>query len=363
MVTVTVQDASLSTPQAVSYTVQATDTLAKIAAGLSTAINTNTNLQTIGVSANAHGTSTFVNIKSASNNITTYSTSTSGGATETLKFGIFKNGLENATIGGTITAGNTLTLTVLDSGLSGGTKSLPYTVVAGNTTSTIATSFKNAINADTSLQAIGVTATSVNSTISISSQSTNATTYSSSTSTGATETITLVANNNPVQLCLIGGAKTTGDVLTITVYDAGLTGGLQQPSYTVLAGDSLTTIATALTSAINGNAQLQANGISATSSGTVITLQSNSPNGTTYRQSTTGTESILFTSPKFAWQVVNIAGTKTTGNVLTVTVMDALLSGGKESVPYTVLAGDTLTSITLLWLLRSMPIQICKQLV
>lgn len=346
VLTVTVQDAALGAPQPVSYTVQASDTLAKAAAGLATAINLNVNLQNIGVSANAHGTSTFVNIKSASNNITSYTTSTSGGATETLKFGVFKNGVENVTIGGTITVGNVLTLTIWDSGLSGGKKTVSHSVVSGNTTTSIATSLKNSINADTSLQAIGVTASSSGSVITVTSQSVNATSYTSSTSAGATATITLIANSNPIQLAILGGTKTTGDNLTITVYDAGLPGGLQTVSYTVLAADTLAIIASAISSAVNANSQLQLNGISATVNGTVVTLQSNSPNPTSYRQSSSGTESILFTIPKFAWQVVDLGGTKTTGNVLTVTVLNSNLTGGKKSVSYTVLAADTLTSIT-----------------
>ncbi len=114
----------------------------------------------------------------------------------------------------------------------------------------------------------------------------------------------------------------------------------------MLAADTLTTIAAGLSAAINASAPLQAIGLSASVSGTVITLQSNSPNLTTYRQTTTATESILFTTAKYGWQVANIGGTKTTGNVLTITVLDALLAGGQEPVNYTVLAGDTLTSIT-----------------
>ncbi|HEY9773365.1 MAG TPA: cysteine peptidase family C39 domain-containing protein, partial [Planktothrix sp.] len=107
--TVTVKDPALSGGQeAVTYTVLSSDTLATIAAGVATAINADTNLQSLGVIANAHGTNTFVNIRSVSANNTTYSTSTSGGATETMTFGIFQNGTESATVGGTKATGDVL---------------------------------------------------------------------------------------------------------------------------------------------------------------------------------------------------------------------------------------------------------------
>jgi RHS repeat-associated protein len=95
------------------------------------------------------------------------------------------------TIGGTVTVGNTLTITVNDAALAGGTRSDTYTVVGGDTLTTIATTLAAAINADSNLSAIGVTASSNGPVILISSTSVNQTTYSSSTSVGATETISI----------------------------------------------------------------------------------------------------------------------------------------------------------------------------
>jgi RHS repeat-associated protein len=348
VLTITVQDTALAGGQeAVSYTVLTADTLATIAQGLATSINQDVNLQAIGVVANAHGTNTFVNIKSASNSITTYATSTSGGATETLTAGIFKNGLENAAFGGTKTTSDVLTVTVVDAALTGGQKAISYTVLSGDTLSTIATAIKTAINADTSLSALGVTATAASAVVSISSNSVNATTYTSSTSSSATETISLTANNNPTFLAIVGGTKTTGDVLTLTSYDSALSGGSQAVSYTVLAADTLSTIATGLTSAINASTALQNIGVSATSSGAVVTITSNSVNQTSFMQSysTSSTESVLLTTTKYGWQVAALGGTKTTGDLLTFTVYNAGLSGGKEAVSYTVLSSDTLTTI------------------
>ncbi len=348
VLTVTVKDTALGGgQQAVNYTVQGGDTLATIAQGIATAINTNTNLQAIGVAANAQSGKNFVNIRAASGNITTYSTSTSGGATEVLSLGIWRNGLESAVIGGTKTTGDVITLTFKDVSLSGGSRNVAYTVQAGDTLTSIATNIAAAINADTPLQNLGVSATSVGTTISIVSNSVNVTSYSSSLSGGATETVALSINQNALKTATIGGTKTTGDTITVNVYDSALGGGTQAVTYTVLSGDTLSTIASGVASAINGNGNLQAIGVSASASGKVVTIQSKSVNLTTYRASTSSsaTETITLSVPMDAWTVASIGGSKTTGDVLTVTTYDAGLSGGKKAVNYTVQSGDTLTSI------------------
>jgi RHS repeat-associated protein len=345
--TVTVKDPALSGGQeAVTYTVLSSDTLATIAAGVATAINADTNLQSLGVIANAHGTNTFVNIRSVSANNTTYSTSTSGGATETMTFGIFQNGTESATVGGTKATGDVLTLTVHDAALTGGQQAVSYTVLSSDTLTTIATGLKSAVNGNANLTTLGVTATSAGTVVSVNSNSTNATSYTESVT--GTETITLAIDQNPTTICIVGGTATTSDVVKLNVYDAGLSGGTTSASYTVGAGNTLTQIATGLTSAINSNTGLQGIGVSATSSGVNITIVSNSTNSTTYRQSfgaTTATESLSLTTPTYGWQVAAIGGTKTTGDVLKVIVFDSALSTGSETVPYTVLSGDTVTSI------------------
>ena len=348
VLTVTITDAALSGgTTTASYTVLSGDTISSIAAGLATAINTNTNLQALGVSANAHGSNEFINIRSVSPNLTTYAYSTSGGATETLTAGIFRNGVENLTVGGTKTTGNVLTLKVVDPALTGGSHSVTYTVLSTDTTTTMATGLKSAINADSTLSTLGVTATSATNVVSIKSNSKNVTNYTSSVTTGGTETLTLAPNQNGNMLVNLQGTVTTGDVLTLTTYDSGLSGGKQAITYTALSGDTLTSEATGLTTAINANASLSGKGITATSSGAVITLSSNSPNSTSYRPSysASSTEAMTISQPTYGWQVAAIAGTKTTGDVLTLTVTDAGLSTGTETVSYTVLSGDTLTSI------------------
>ncbi len=104
-----------------------------------------------------------------------------------------KSAKQSAKIGGTVTTGDTLTITVTDSSLSS-PEAVTYTVRTGDTTTTIAANLAAAITADTNLQTTGVNATSNGTSISIKSASPNITTYAQSTSVGATETITLGTN-------------------------------------------------------------------------------------------------------------------------------------------------------------------------
>ena len=116
------------------------------------------------------------------------------------------------TVTGTQTNGDVLTITVLDYGLTGGQKVKNYTVVSGDTTPTIAAaSITTAINADTDLSGIGVTATSSSGVITLASSSARATQFDIGVSASSTY---LLALGNPT-------AKTPlGTDLTYT-YDTG----------------------------------------------------------------------------------------------------------------------------------------------
>ena len=72
--------------------------------------------------------------------------------------------------------------------------------------------------------AAGITATATQNVVHISSTSPNVTTYSEGVTSGGTEIIYLALNVNGPQTVLVGGSKTTGDVLGITVFDSTLSG-------------------------------------------------------------------------------------------------------------------------------------------
>lgn len=346
ILTITVKDLGLSGgSEAVSYTVQTGDSLSAIATKMASAITANSDLQTVGVNAVSNGTN--LSIKSVSQNVTSYAFSASSGATSSISLNVTDNYVENAVIGGTKTTGDQLTITFKDAALTGGSKSKSYTVQSGDDLTAIATALKIAINADSDLQGIGVSATSVGTCITIRSASINSTTYDQSVSTGATETIFLSINQNGPVVAGINGSKTAGDTVSIVTYDGGLTGGSKTVTYSVQSGDTLATILSGLATAVNADSDLQSIAVSASASGKKLTLQSDSLNKTTYisTSSATATEVISIDLPANGTQTAVIGGSKTTSDIVTITVFDSGLPGGNKAINYTVQSSDTLSGI------------------
>jgi hypothetical protein len=234
-VSIKVSGAGLASARTETYTVLSTDTLTTIAAGLTALVNADATLKGIGITATSSGA--VVSVSNAPINYPLYIPAVTGGATETIALAMNNNSKQLAVIGGTITAGDTVSMNVSDFGLSA-VETDTYTVTSSDTPTTIATGLTAAINADTKLQAIGVSATSSAAQIALNSNSPNVTTYNPSTSATATESISMGFNQNGTQTIVIGGTKRTGDVLTLTSLDAGLTGGKEATTYTVLAADA-----------------------------------------------------------------------------------------------------------------------------
>ena len=118
------------------------------------------------------------------------------------------NSVTRAKLSGSATAGNVLTITTTDSGLSGGSSAVNYTVQSGDTLAVIATKLAEAIAVSTSLQSIGVTAAADGSILSIKSSSPNVTTYAATTSGGATASIAMAIPTTLWRMLWIGGTKT-----------------------------------------------------------------------------------------------------------------------------------------------------------
>lgn len=130
----------------------------------------------------------------------------------------------------------------------------------------------------------------------------------------------LICSSN--QTATIGGTASTGNI-TLTIIDPTLTGGQVIIIQPVTAGQSTTTIATNLKNAINGVPQLTTAGITATSSGAVVTMISATGKKTTYTRTISGTETVTIPgSPLFGtgtalakaylgqttnWQIVQLA--------------------------------------------------------
>ena len=145
-------------------------------------------------------------------------------STETL-LSTVRNTNWRATIGGTITVGDILTITAHDSLLGGGEESVTYTVKTGDTLTKIAGGLAAAVNADNNLAAVGIVAYSNAAIVSLSAAKGDTTTFTESVSGGATETIVVAAGlkiTNTFVYDSVGNVKSIKDALNNTttfVYD------------------------------------------------------------------------------------------------------------------------------------------------
>ena len=130
------------------------------------------------------------------------------------------NGSETATLGGTATTGDVVTLTVSDAALPGGSQAIPYTVKSTDTSLTIlGSSIAKAVNANLNLDNLGVSASAASGVITLKSTSANATTYARTLSGGATETVTLAGG--PGETATASGNATETSTLTPFVGGSG----------------------------------------------------------------------------------------------------------------------------------------------
>lgn len=238
------------------------------------------------------------------------------------------NKSEQVVVGRKVTVGDTVSITVQDSGLPAGQEVVNFVTVTGDTAAKVAAGLTAAINADANLKAIGVSAKktteSSKQVVNISSVSPNTTSYSGSVNSGGTETLTFSVNNNVAENATVGGTATAGDVVSIIVADPGLTGGQQVISYTVVATDTPTSIATGLAANATANTVLKGVGITATSASQYVTIKSLSLNTTTYSAGVTGTsETISLATNTNAVQDLVLGGTPTAGNIVALEVADA----------------------------------------
>ena len=355
VITVTVKNSALSGGQEqVTYTVQSDDVLATMTTNVAAAITADTALQAVGINAVPWNETMYVN--SASSNNTTFDVSFNDGATETVTLGMPGNSSQTANaIGepensyqlvntlGTPTVGDTLTISVHDPALTGGVESVSYTVQSGDDIGWINYYLMSAINDDSNLSNIGVTATEYQNIIVIYSQSVNTTTYTGSVNDGATESLEFDLTANPIMNALVGGMVTAGDVLTVTAYDPLFTGSSAAVSYTVQSGDTRESIAQGIASAIQDDAVMPFLVDAYAFDGDArVYLQAVSPNLTTYRAtvSSGATETLGIGYNTNGIQTAALAGTITPGDQITMTVIDPALPGGQKSVSYEIQSGD-----------------------
>ncbi|HEY9714446.1 MAG TPA: RHS repeat-associated core domain-containing protein, partial [Chroococcales cyanobacterium] len=213
-----------------------------------------------------------------------FSYTISSPATASIEIGQVVNGSTTATIEGSATVGNVVSLNISNSSLPGGEESIPYTVQSGDSLADIASALNTALNADANLQAIGMSSTVSSETVTISVAGTS---YSASYSMGATESISFGTNIDGNVAATASGEPTSGDTVTLNVHNPSLSGGQESVSYVVQSGGSLVDIASGLAAVLNADTNLQALTIAATNSGGAqfttsqkFNAQPNMPSGT-----------------------------------------------------------------------------------
>jgi hypothetical protein len=282
-VTITVHDAALPAgQQSIHVNVNSGDTLKKIAKRLANRINAAAELSAAGITAESNDS--IVTFRSNSPNITTYTATTSGGATETISLSVNTNAKMNVVLSGSLTPGDELRIIIHDSGIISGQRRISYVVQTGDTLQSIALSMAADLSSKNALDNLGISASAAGNVITIRSYSPNPTTYTSRVIVAQTEAISLVANQNSDYTVIVGGSVTAGDVIAFEVVDAALPGGRRTLGYVAQAGDSLNTVASALADSVNADVDLATLGVTASSSGSpFFALSSNSANATTYQ--------------------------------------------------------------------------------
>lgn len=227
------------------------------------------------------------------------------------------------TASGTAVTGDNMTVT-FTGGVIGAT---PVVITAASTTGNTATqqaqALKTAINANTTLSGLGITATGAAAALTISAPT-----------AGEPPTVAAFVNVAAPTIT-IGGSITAGDTIALKfTYGAAQT-AYTTAAYIVLVADTTTTIAQALKNIINTDVNLVAANITATGAAAVLTVN-NYPTGYLFRTpaaTITGsaTESVTLTTAPT--DVLTI--TESATEVLTIGGTNGFLTGGSGPIiPY-----------------------------
>jgi hypothetical protein len=204
---------------------------------------------------------------------------------------LFTSPLANATntatiAGSSFISGDTVSLAFNNVGVAGFPVTITYILGSGETATTIAAGLKALINASAVLSAAFVTANNIAG-LTITQQGAvgNLTTLvarvvpigASTTLTGTVtgtgnETITFVAGSGSATAAIGGTVLHSGDTVAITFVNPSAPSFPVKVTYTLGAGETLTSIAAGLVALINANATLTATSISATNLVGVITI-------------------------------------------------------------------------------------------
>lgn len=229
-----------------------------------------------------------------------------------------------ATIGGTVTTGDEVTLELLNSIFPGGLISHTYTTVGGDTVSTIALALAALFDADPVASAYD---------IELSVAAGAAITVSQGGPIG--NFTTLASPNAEPAKVTIAGTALTGDQIAILFSGPNIAGGSVLITRAVTTGDTATTSAAALVASINANAALIAAGVTAANTAGVITFTVPA-----------GVQPVTITSwVNTAAPTATITGTVAAADTINLVFTGAGIVGSPVTVSYTALLGDTVTSV------------------
>ncbi len=204
---------------------------------------------------------------------------------------------ETITIGGSGTEDDVVNILFTNAALPSGAVNIQYVVGSGDNTTDIADGLVALILADDDLTGVGFDAANTGAVITVTWPPIIGATVFTSAVNG-TETATL------------SGSPTTDEIIYVTVHNAALMGGELIVDYTVLVSDTTNTdVATGLAAAINAESALSDIGITADSTGAVVTIYNEAVLSTTYtRTNSANTTITLAGGPSETVALVAVTG-------------------------------------------------------
>lgn len=228
-----------------------------------------------------------------------------------------------ATIGGSVTTGDILTIEVQNPTFPGGLISHTYTTLGGDTADTVADSLADLFNDDAIAAQHGLRAEALGAVI----------TFDQSGPVGNFSV--LVVPNEESASITVGGTSRTGD--TIEVLFAGpLFGAGVLVSFATTTGQTAAQNATALAAAITANAALVALGISAAAVSTAVNL---TVPATAEPVTVTAWVNTITTTATIS------ATTAAAGDTLNLTFTNAAIPGGARTVSFVALGGENANAL------------------
>lgn len=227
------------------------------------------------------------------------------------------------TVGGAADPGDKVSLTFDNPVVNNGQPiTVSYVVQSGDAVADIATGLNNAIDGDSTLTGAGITATSGGGGIITVSQP------------GAAANATVISGGVSGSLT-IGSTPQAGDKITLTFANSAFANLPGNVTYTVQTGDTPSSVAAALTAAINGQAALAADHITAVSLGANITVTEagSVSSGTTLTSIVSGSVTATVSAP-----------TATANDTVSLTFTNSSLAS-PVVVTYTVAQNDTAAKI------------------